>query len=138
MHEEATELRAALVRRIAEYEQALLRGDPAEVKGFWTEDARVLLPGLDLQGAAVAAFVDDFYGGGGAVTSVEFRTADRFVYGDAAYELGQYEETARAGSGDREEVRGNYFLRWERGEDGSWRIDRFVAGPVDAPAASGG
>lgn len=103
------------------------------MKGFWTEDARVLLPGIDLDGAGLAAFVEEFYAGGGEVVSVEFQRADLFVHGDAAYELGRYEETARAGSWELEEVRGNYFLRWERAPDGTWRIDRFVGGPVDAP-----
>lgn len=72
------------------------------------------------------------------MTSVEFQTADLFVDGGAAYELGRYEETGRFGGEPPETFRGNYFRRWERGADGSWRIDRFVAGPVDAPAASGG
>lgn len=123
-----------LTRRIRGYERALLGGDPAEVKGFWTPDARVLLPGLDLSGEAVAAFVDDFYAAGATVISVEFHTGDLFVHEGAAYELGRYEETARMGP-DAEplSVDGNYFLRWERGEDGVWRIDRFVAGPIEAP-----
>ncbi|MDX1578604.1 MAG: nuclear transport factor 2 family protein [Gemmatimonadota bacterium] len=127
-----------LTRRLAGYEGALVDGDPATVKDFWTPDARVLLPGMDLDGAAIATFVDEFYAAGGEAVSVEFRTDDRFVHGDAAYELGRYEETARSGDGAEEFVRGNYFLRWERGSDGAWRIDRFVGGPVDAPTAPDG
>ena len=121
-----------LTDRMRAYTDALLRGDPAEVRDFWTDDARVLLPGLDLDGPGLTRFVEEFYGGDGRVTSVDFERLDLFVHGDAAYELGRYEETAEVG-GETEHVAGNYFLRWKRSEDGKWRIDRFVGGPIEAP-----
>lgn len=129
---EPMDVRQELLQRIRDYEQALLDGDPMAVKGFWTEDARVLLPGLSLEGDALASFVDQFYAGGGRVLSVKFQPREVFVHGDAAYDLGRLEETARFGGHEPEAVRENYFLRWERGADGSWRIDRFLAVPVDA------
>lgn len=122
-----------LAERLDAYEQALLNGQAAPVKSFWTEDARVLVPGTDLTGSELMSFIDDFFAAGGVVRSVEFRTADIFVHGDAAYELGQYEETGQMGEQAPEHVSSNYFLRWERQPDGSWKIDRFVAGPTAAP-----
>lgn len=65
-----------MTERLADYERVLLEGDPALVKGFWTEDARVLLPGVDLDGAGVAVFVEELHAGGSEVVSVEFQTAD--------------------------------------------------------------
>ena len=121
-----------LAERMRAYTNALLRGDPAEVRDFWTRNARVLLPGLDLDGTGLTRFVDEFFGGEGSVTSVEFERFDVFVYGAAAYELGRYEETAEVGD-EIETVYGNYFLRWVRSADGEWRIDRFVGGPVEPP-----
>lgn len=121
-----------LAERLDAYVEALLRGDPEEVRGFWTRDARVLLPGLVLDGEGLTDFVEGFYGGDGRVTSAAFERADLFVHGDAAYELGRYDETAEV-AGETETVSGHYFLRWERSEDGTWRIDRFVGGPVEAP-----
>lgn len=50
-------------------------------------------------------------------------------------EIPQYGETARPEpDAERLSVDGNYFLRWERGRDGVWRIDRFLGGPIHAPA----
>lgn len=132
-HDARADVRARLGSRMAEYAEALRRGSAAEVKTFWSEDAHVFLPGLELDGAGVANFVDSFYAGGGEVIAVEFRRRDLFVHETAAYEIGRLEETARFGGADPETVKENYFVRWERQEDGSWRIDRFVAGPVEGP-----
>jgi hypothetical protein len=30
-------------------------------------------------------------------------------------------------------VHNHWFARWERGADGTWRIDRMVVGTVEAP-----
>lgn len=130
----AGDQRRALAERLRSYTDSLLRGNPDEVRDYWTPDARVLLPGLKLDGPGLTRFVEGFYGGGGRVVSAEFHRADLFVHEEAAYELGSYEETAGYGDGSSETVTGNYFLRWERSPDGTWRIDRFVGGPVDAPA----
>ena len=121
-----------LSERMRAYTEALLRGDPDEVRAFWVADPRVLLPGLDLDGPGLTRFVDEFFGGGGRVASVEFDRYDVFVHDGAAYELGSYEETAEVGD-EIETVEGNYFLRWVRSADGEWRIDRFVGGPVAPP-----
>lgn len=131
---DANAVQQELLERIEEYEQALLAGDPAAVRGFWTDDARVFLPGLSLEGGGLAAFVDEFYAGGGRVLSVDFQPREVFAHGEAAYELGQLEETARFGGQEPQTVRENYFLRWRRDADGEWRIDRFLAVPVDAHA----
>lgn len=124
---------AALTGRLRDYAAALRRGDPDEVRDFWTPDARALLPGIDLDGPGLTQFTEEFFGGGGQVTSARFHRADLFVHGDAAYDLGRYEEAAEYADGSTETVTGNYFLRWQRCGDGLWRIDRFVAGPVEAP-----
>lgn len=129
---EGEAVRQELLQRIEEYERALLDGDPAVVKGFWTEDARVFLPGLSLEGDGLAALVDEFYAGGGQVLSVDLQPREVFIHGEAAYEVGRLEETARFGGHEPQTVRENYFLRWQRDADGSWRIHRFFAVPVDA------
>ena len=57
-----------------------------------------------LIGSELASFIDDFFAAGGVIRSVEFRTADIFVHGDAAYELGQYEETGQVGIQEPEQA----------------------------------
>ena len=55
------------------------------------------------------------------------------VHGDVAYEVGEYDETLEV-EGEQQTIQGYYFLRWEKGTDGVWRIDRLVAGPREAPS----
>jgi ketosteroid isomerase-like protein len=131
------EVAQQLDQRLRAYEQALMGGNAVQIQGFWTDDSRVLVPGTDLTGSELVSFIEDFFAAGGSVQSVEFRTADVFVHGDAAYELGQYEEVGQLAGQDPEYVSSNYFLRWERQPDGNWRIDRFVSGPTAAPQNPG-
>ena len=131
--EAEAEVAQQLAQRLRTYEQALMGGNAVQVKAFWTDDSRVLVPGTDLTGSELASFIEDFFAAGGSVQSVEFRTADVFVHGDVAYELGQYEEVGQFAGQEPEHVSSNYFLRWEKQPDGNWRIDRFVSGPTAAP-----
>ena len=67
--------------------------------------------------------------------SIEFQRGELFVHGDAAYETGSYVETFRAADGKEASVNSNYFTRFEKQADGSWKFDRLVAGPVKSPAS---
>ena len=120
---------------MAAYVRVLLEGDTVGIRAFWTTDARALGPGMDLSGGAIVSFVNDALSAGTAITSLNVRPIDTFVHGDAAYELGQVEETLQVPGQNRTTTRTNYFLRWERASDDTWRIDRFVTGPVAAPSA---
>ena len=119
--------------RLAGLRAALLAGSVDSFLTFWTDDVRVLEPGVDRSGEAFRQYIREFLATG-KVVSLDIQPYDRFVHGDVAYETGQYDETAQIPGQSPMVFKNYYFSRWERGEDGLWRIDRFVAGPRDAPA----
>ena len=71
---------------------------------------------------------------GGRVLALDIRPDEMFVHGDAAYEIGEYDETVQMAGEEPMTLRNFYALRWERGADGVWRIDRFLGAPREAPA----
>jgi ketosteroid isomerase-like protein len=68
------------------------------------------------------------------VETIDIRTDETFVHGDVAYTIGDYEETlTMTPDAEPMSVHNHWFARWERGADGTWRIDRMVVGTVEAP-----
>ena len=111
-----------------------MAGDVEAMKALWTDDVHLLQPGMNLSGAEVMAFFDGSFGGGAQVQSMDIRTAEVFVHGDTAYTIGDYDETLTMTPDETPiSVHNNWFARWERGADGTWRIDRMVTGAVGAP-----
>lgn len=124
-----------LDRRWASFEETLMLGDAEAFMDYWAADLRVLEPGMDTDRAGFEEAIRDFWDGG-EVIELDLQPLERWVHGDAAYELGQYDETFRESpDGEPATIRNYYFIRWERGEDGAWRIARFLAAPREAPAA---
>lgn len=124
---------AETTARLDAYRDVILAADVERVLDFWTADARVLEPGIDLGPQELESFIRAFFETGEAM-ALEIERLDFWLHGDVAYDIGRYEETVRMGA-DQEPmtVRNHYFMRWEKGSDGLWRIDRFVAGPQEAP-----
>ncbi len=125
-------VRQELADRMAALKEVILAGDTEEMLGFWTPDGRALEPGLNLSGDQLREYQRDFFSTG-RVVSFDVEAYDQFVHGDVAYEVGEYDETVEV-EGQQQTVQNHYFLRWERGTDGVWRIDRLVAGPREAPS----
>jgi len=122
--------RQELADQMAAYQRVLLSGDAEGVVAFWTSDIHVLEPSLDLSGDQAREFMRHFLATG-RVVSLDVEAYERFVHGEVAYELGEYDETIEV-DGEQVKVQNYYFMRWEKGADGVWRFDRFVAGPRDA------
>jgi ketosteroid isomerase-like protein len=122
-----TVVEAELTAAMTGFTNAVKAGDSDGTFAFMTPDVRMVQPGMDLSGDelrdALRALAQTL-----RVTRFEVRPDERFLHGDVAYELGDYEEVTEV-NGARESVEGNYFLRWDKGADGQWRIDRLVAGP---------
>ncbi len=125
-------VRQELTDRMAAYKEALMSGDAEQALGFWTPDGRVLEPGQDLSGDELHEFLREFFNTG-RVISVDIEAYDQFVHGDVAYDVGEYDEIVEV-EGEQQTIQGYYFLRWEKGTDGVWRIDRVVTGPREAPS----
>jgi ketosteroid isomerase-like protein len=124
----------AIADRWTSFQTALLGSDADAFLSHWTEDMRFLEPGMDFGRDEYESLCREVWGSGGAITTFEIWPSDTFVHGDAVYQVGQYRETLQFPGEGPEESHNNFFARWEKGPDGIWRIDRFVAGPVDASA----
>jgi ketosteroid isomerase-like protein len=119
--------------RWAAYHDVLVAGDIPGIQDYWTSDLRVLEPGMDFTKNDVENFFTDFFGSGGVGYGFQPETFDVFVHGDVAYHVGQYDEDVQFGGQERNVIQNYFFARWEKGEDGVWRISRFVAAPREAP-----
>jgi ketosteroid isomerase-like protein len=124
----------AIADRWTSFRTALMGSDADAFLSHWTEDMRFLEPGMNFGRDDYESLCQEVWGSGGAITAFEVGPSDTFVHGNAAYQVGQIRETLQFPGGEPEEFYNNFFARWEKGPDGVWRVDRFVAGPVDAPA----
>lgn len=128
---DATAVAESAIRdRITGYlEQLTVLGDPDAAGDYYTADARILGPGVDLDRSSVIGGIRSVLGAGTRVV-VNRRTLELFVHGDAAYEIAQAEDIFIAPDGtSADTARNNLFIRWEKGVDDQWRFDRVVLGP---------
>lgn len=123
---------AALNAAMESFGQAAVAGDMDAAAAFMTDDFELREPGMNLDKAGWREMVAGVQESGGGVEFFETRTEDYFLHGDVAYEVGEYDE-AVVMDGARQVIEGYYFVRWEKGADGVWRMDRLVAGPRAAP-----
>ncbi len=126
-----TEAAQAISERWASYRDALLKGDPADVASFWTADAHLYEPGMNITGAELPEFLQAFFETG-SVTGLQIRRLDLFVHGDVAYEIGEADEPLRVEGQEPVTRELYYFMRWMK-EDGVWMMDRLVVGNREAP-----
>lgn len=100
---------------------------------YWTPDARVLQPGMDLSGSDLLDFGRDFFASGAQIFTLDVQSFEIFVHGEVAYQIGQLDETFQMPGEEPAEAHDYVFTKWEKQTDGAWRISRYLAGPRDAP-----
>lgn len=123
------------------YREAMLQNDARAIAAFYTADARLHEPDApDIAGnTAIRDAMQHFFAQGNRITDVRVDSETVDVDGPVAWEMGTYEERIRAASGDDHVVRGRYMIRWRRGEEARWRIDRFMVNhlpPLDRDTAA--
>jgi len=123
----------AIADQWAGFRNALMNQDVGKWLSFWTPDARVMEPGMDVKGSALFDAGTEFFESGGKVYTFEMESFEIFVHGDVAYQIGQYDESFHLGTGEAVEVHNFVTVRWVKEGDGMWRMSRFVAGPRKAP-----
>lgn len=133
VEEMKTGVRQTIEDRWAAYQDVLVAGDIGGIMDYWTADLRVLEPSMDFTKDDARSFFTAFFQGGGQAFGFQPVTFDLFVHGDVAYHVGQYDEDVQFGGQERAVIQNYFFARWEKGEDGVWRISRFVAAPREAP-----
>jgi ketosteroid isomerase-like protein len=117
------------------FREAMLANDVDAVVGAYTEDAALSEPDMNVSGEELRATLRQIMSTA-TIEAFEARAMERFVHGDVVYERGEYDEAGTMG-GQPFSVQGFYFIRWEKGADGVWRMDRLNAGPrsLAAPPA---
>jgi len=130
------EAKQAINDRWAAYHDVLVAGDLEGMMAYFTSDIRLLEPGWDFGLSDIRELFTGFFESGGKGFSFQPETFDLFVHGDVAYQVGQYDEDVQFGGQERTVLQRYNFARWEKGNDGVWRISRFVAAPRD-PSAEG-
>jgi ketosteroid isomerase-like protein len=100
---------------------------------YWTSDPWLLRAGMNLRGSDLHAVAKDFFRSGVKDYSLHVDSFEIFVHGDVAYQIGQYDESYQMPGEERTEDRNYFFAKWKK-EDGTWKIDRIVAGAREAPA----
>jgi uncharacterized protein (TIGR02246 family) len=121
----------AIADQWAGFRQAVLAGDYDGWASYWTPDVRILEPSVDLTGNEFFNWVREFFETGTEWHTFNVESLEVFVHGDAAYQIAQLDETATLGTGEPLESHVNLFARWLN-VGGTWRIDRYVAGPREA------
>jgi uncharacterized protein (TIGR02246 family) len=110
------------------YREALLQNDARAVAAFFTVDARVHEPDApDIVGSTgIREALQHFFAQGNRITDITIESESIDVDGPLAWDIGTYEESFRAAAGEDVTIRGRYVIRWRRGEEARWRIDRFM------------
>ena len=115
-----------------QFSAARVRGDVAAFSAAFTEDGIFMVPGLkDASGRAAVSDLAQRRFAGATVEDFVLQRREIDVAGDSAYELAWYSEIDR-----RKEqafrMSGRYFVHWQRGSDGVWRVRRFLYNFSDA------
>jgi ketosteroid isomerase-like protein len=121
------------------YQAALLANNPRAIAAFYAPDGRLYEPDApDVVGfSEVRSAMSDALDSGRVLTAVTLEAEDIHVDGPVAFEMGTFEERFRTGGGEDEMVRrGRYAIRWRRGAEAQWRIERFLRNhlPTDSAA----
>ncbi len=118
------------------YGEAVRQGDIPSVLGFWAADALIQEVETQVEGPEVTQRAQEFFPYN---RITEFTTSAAEVEahdgGAVAYQWGQVREAMqpKVGVAAPTSYRTNFVARWVRGDDGVWRIHRFMA--VPAPEA---
>jgi len=122
-----------IAQRVSDYLEVLTVHRDADLAGeFYTEDARLVGPGMDMDRPTLIEGMRGTFEAGVQV-QVNRRTIEVFVHGNVAYEIAEAEDVLLSPDGaTADTLHNNMFIRWERGEDGQWRFDRALMSPVDA------
>jgi ketosteroid isomerase-like protein len=121
------------------YQAALLANNPRAIAAFYAPDGRLYEPDApDIVGfSEVRSAMSDAFDSGRVLTGVTLEAEDIHVDGPVAFEMGTFEERFRTGSGEEEMVRrGRYVIRWRRGAEAQWRIERFLRNHLPADSAA--
>jgi uncharacterized protein (TIGR02246 family) len=106
--------------------------DPAQLAAFYTDDARVYVPGGEVaagKDAITKSLTGLVAAPGFALTFVPSKVTVARA-GDYAYEKGDFSMTMNDKKGKPQTEKGKYVVVWQKQADGKWKAQ------IDAPTAS--
>ncbi|MFD0998089.1 YybH family protein [Ohtaekwangia kribbensis] len=110
--------------RFEAYREALISGNLATASHFWTTDVHLYGEGLDVNREGLYEYYRVFFESGSIVSST-IKLHARFVHDNVAFDIGQSENTVEI-NGVQSVKKTNYVVRWVKGHDGVWRINRIM------------
>lgn len=110
--------------RFAAYREALVQGNVNVLSKFWTSDIHLYGQGLNVNRDGLYDYYRDLFKTG-SIASSEIKLHFRFVHDDVAYDIGQ-SENIEVVNGVQSVKKTNYAIRWQKGHDGVWRINRIM------------
>lgn len=128
----------ALLETDIEWAHQAAGHDADSVVAYWTDDARVVMPGQPtLQGKdAIRRMVTSSLATPGFHISWAPEKAVVSRSGDLGYTVGSNEITVPDSAGHVTRIAGRYITVWRKGADGRWRCVEDYTSPAEAAAAS--
>ncbi|HEX6307561.1 MAG TPA: nuclear transport factor 2 family protein [Longimicrobiales bacterium] len=126
--------RAEINAMLLGFREAMLAGDARRVAAFFTAGARLYLPDTpdirsrgDIDGAYAAAFDS------ARIVDIEVQSDDIDVLAEIAYQIGSFRQRLIRND-TTEERAGRFVIRWVRGPETTWQIERMLVNqyPVDS------
>ena len=132
--EAPVDARPIVEQRLQAYASALRADDWTRGSPFWADDAVFQEPAIEINDkAALDAFALKSLAGV-EIQNLQVTPEETTVHDDGAvvYQWGHYTETVvpKTGKPEPQTIRNAMFIRWKRGADGEYRMDRFVATPL--------
>jgi ketosteroid isomerase-like protein len=127
-------VRQQIAQRFNEYTATRRANDAGALASFWVDDAAIFEAGVQKIGKASLTHYMGKLLADQRVSEVDAKLEEIFVHdgGSTAYMFGSVVEVLepRDGKAGAATSRLNVVLRWRRGADGNWRIDRIYGTPL--------
>ena len=124
--------REQVSQRVSQYATLLLNPDVNVLLDFWTPDAIVQEPGIQISTAEQSKLARDFFTTN-RIAEFNMVTSELSAHdaGAVVYQAGYYSEVVQSkdSAAPAATYRQNFLARWQRGPDGTWRFQRFLATP---------
>lgn len=119
----------AIAERWESYRLAWLSGNADEILSYWTEDMTLWEPGAVMGKNEYEIGLREFLNMGGTVSAFDVESYEVFVHGDVVYQIGQIDLSIQAPGQEPADFANFLFARWEKQNDGVWRVSRAMNSP---------
>ena len=115
--------------KLAAYSAAYVAQDVEKIYSFMSPDFHQSTPKFDGDRDEQRDYITSYYASGGTLSSFTQKPLERNVYNnDVVYDMGIYNNVG-AVNGTQFTIYEYYFMRWVKGQDGTWLLDKAMVGP---------